>query len=111
MTFTIKQGDTAPALRATLKRGDGAVVDLTAAEKVQFLLEDESENVLVDDDLSGNVSLVNAPQGVVQYSWKDGETDSTGQKNGEFIVVFESGKKETFPNRNYIYITIEDRIK
>lgn len=111
MTFTIKQGDTAPALKATLKRGDGNPADLTAATNVSFVLEDGLRGVLINDDLSGNVSLVNAPNGVVQYSWKESDTEITGQKQAEFVVDFESGKTETFPNNGYIYITIQNRIE
>lgn len=110
MTFTIKQGDTAPALKATLKRGDGEPVDLTAATNIRFLLEDGLRGVLIEDDLSGNVSLVNAPKGVVQYTWDEDDTKTTGQKQAEFVVDFDSGKTETFPNNDYIYITIQNRI-
>lgn len=110
MTFTLKQGDTAPALKATLKRGGGEPVDLTAASNITFLLEDGLRGVLIEDDLDGNVSLVNAPEGVVQYNWQDEDTDTTGQKQAEFIVDFESGKSETFPNSDYIYVSIQPRI-
>lgn len=110
MTFTIKQGDTAPALKATLKRGDGDVVDLSGVENIEFYLEDALQGVIVEDDLSGNVSIVSASDGLIQYAWQDGDTDITGQKQAEFLVTFNSGDTETFPNNDYLYITIQTRL-
>jgi len=110
MTFTIKEGDTAPALKATLKRGDGDVVDLTGVQNIEFYLEDALEGIIVEDDLSGNVSIVSASDGLIQYAWQDGDTDITGQKQAEFSVTFPSGDTETFPNSEYLYITVQNRL-
>ena len=111
MAFTIKRGDTAPALRATLQRSDGEPVDLSKVDSVEFSLEDGLRGQLIRDDLSGGVSIINASEGLVQYSWEPGDTETIGQKRAEFTLEFQSGEVETFPNNGFIIISIQESIE
>jgi hypothetical protein len=108
MAFTIKQGDTAPALRVTLQRSNGNPVDLSTVDSVEFSLEDGDNEQIIQDDLSGAVSIINASEGLLQYSWEPGDTDIIGQKRAEFTLEFQSGEIETFPNSGFIIISIQE---
>lgn len=110
MAFTIKQGDTAPALRVQLLNANEEPINLETAQNVRLLIEDGRENVFVDEDLDGGVSILNASEARVQYSWSEQDTSEEGQKQASFIVTFDSGETETFPNKGYIYISVEDTI-
>jgi len=110
MAFTIKRGDTAPALRATLKRSDGEPVDLSTVDSMEFSLEDGLRGLLIQDDLDGSLSIINESEGLVQYSWEPGDTDAIGQKRAEFTIEFQSGDVETFPNNGFIVISVQQNI-
>jgi len=109
MTFIIKQGDTAPAIKAQLLDSDEQPVDLTAVQDVRYFMRDRDQ-VIVNETMSGGVSVIDAQNGRVQYSWSDGDTDSPGQKISEFTVTYQSGKEETLPNQGYIYVVIEEDV-
>jgi hypothetical protein len=106
MTFQIKKGDTSPALKAKLINPDGSPAALSLAEEVEFYLNDPKDNEKISDDLDGNVSILNASDGQVQYQWKDGQTDNVGQKEAEFVVTFENGTVQSYPNNGFLYINI-----
>ena len=74
MPFYLKQNDTAPSIRATLKDGSGNVIDLTDAT-VRFHMKDLAGTVKID--AAANV-VSPATSGVVQYGWVAGDTDTTG---------------------------------
>lgn len=97
-TFYIKQGDTAPALRCTLKDPSGTAVDLTGASVVFNLLAADG-TVLVNRQ---SVVLVTAASGIVEYQWQAGDTDTSGTHRGEFEVTYPDSSVETFPNDSFI---------
>lgn len=103
MDFYIKRNDTAPAIRATLKDGDGDPVDLTGCS-VNFHMVDEDGTVVVD--AAG--SVVTAASGIVEYSWAAADTDVSGTFRAEFEVTYTDTTIETFPNSGYIKIHIGD---
>jgi len=107
MGFTIKKGDTSPALTATLIDPDGEPAPLTLADEVEFFLNTPRSESKISDDLSGGVSILNAQDGRVQYSWNDGDTDAVGQREAEFVVTFENGKVQSYPNNGFIYVVVE----
>jgi hypothetical protein len=96
----LKRNDLEPALRATLKDADGPV-NLTGLT-VRFLMRDSSGILKA----SGLCTLVDAPNGVVTYSWQSGDTDTAGDYTAEFEVTVSVGRTRTFPNGGYIQITI-----
>lgn len=92
--FSIKEGDTLPALRATLLDKDGNAVDLTAATAVQFRYELQGQ---FNTDVTKVATIVTAVDGIVEYQWVTGDTDIPGEYFGEFIVSFGTDK-QTFPS-------------
>ncbi len=107
MTFYVKQNDTAPSIRATLKDGDDAVIDLTDAT-VRFHMRTIGGTTAKIDSA---VSIVSpATNGIVQYDWTAADTDTIGSFQAEFEVTYSSGRIETFPNSGYIRVEITDDI-
>ena len=105
-TFYIKQNDTVPSLRATLKNGSGDAVDLIDAT-VNFHMRTLGGTTVKTDAAS---TVVNASAGIVQYNWIADDTDTIGSYQAEFEVTYSDGTIETFPNNGYIRVEIIDDI-
>ena len=100
MVYQIKQYDTKTALRATLK-SEGKPVDLRQVQEVHFLLKN-GDQLLVNKI----VNIVEAAKGKVWFPFEESETSITGKFQGEFLITFNDGRKETFPNVGTIPIEI-----
>jgi hypothetical protein len=100
--FKIKQGNTAPLLKAVLQRlnDEGEVegpADLTGVDTVTFTMRNKTSLVVQVDE--GAADVVGDPTlGEVEYEWQPGDTDIAGNFLGEFDVLYTNGKTETFPN-------------
>lgn len=92
--FTIAQGDTAPALEATLKDGDGNPVDLSGATIKFHMMTKRYNKSLVNKD----ATISDAANGKVQYSWAEGDTDTVGDHHIEWEVTHSNGDVESFPS-------------
>lgn len=110
--FSIKQGDTQPAIEAKLL-SDGDPVDLTDAAIV-FDMKHTSE----DTRVKGMCTVEGDPtNGDVAYIWEDGDTDSDGTYEAEFLVDYglpeslsEFEKDETFPPDRLLRIEVTDSL-
>lgn len=107
MSFYVKQNDTKPAMRATLKDGDGTVINLTDAT-VRFHMRVIGATSNTVDAAATVVSP--ATSGVVQYSWDAADTATIGTYQAEFEVTYGDLSVETFPNTGYIVVEIVDDI-
>lgn len=98
----MKQGDTAPPLRATLFDG-GVPVPLSTALAIRLVMVDEDTDleVLDDDTLTGDDA------GLVTYSWAPGVTDIVRRLRVEFTVTWLDGSKQTFPAGAGAYVQIK----
>ena len=105
MAFNIKQNDTSPALRATLKDGSDNIINLTGAS-VKFHMKPVGGDV-VKTNSTANV-IIPAANGIVQYNWSSSDTDTAGSFLAEFEVTHVDGTTETFPNNGFVRIDIED---
>lgn len=106
MTFSIKQNDTAPSLRATLLNGSGNEIDLTGAT-VRFHMRELGKTTTT---VNQPATVINASGGIVQYDWVAADTDVIGSYQAEFQVTYSDGTIETFPNDSYIRVEIIDDI-
>lgn len=111
--FWIKVGDTAPAITATLKDGDGNPADLQAADVVfrlrsirgtEPVIDAPAENLQSGDGSDGS-------KGKVQYEWQAGDTDVAGGFYAEWPVTFSGGEIETFRNDGYNRIAIVESLE
>lgn len=106
MTFSIKQNDTAPSLRATLLDGDGNPVNLSGST-VRFHMRLLGQTAIV---VNQSATLIDAANGIAQYNWVAADTDTIGSYQAEFEVTYANGTIETFPNDGYIRVEIIDDI-
>jgi len=105
MTFTIKTGDTSPALRVALKYDDCKAVNTTDAT-VTFRMREYGGTVPVIDSAGVIVTI----GGVVEYRWAEGDTDASGSYEAEFEVTYADGTVETFPSSGYIPVEVTEAI-
>ncbi len=106
MAFYIKQNDTAPIILVSLKDGNDAVVSLTGASAI-FKMRPVGQSTV---KTNAAAIIHNADSGQVRYEWVAADTDTIGSYEAEFQVTFSDGKIETFPNSDFIRITITDDI-
>lgn len=104
--FHIKQNDTSPALRAELKDADDNAVDVREAS-VEFHMRPVGGTTAV---VSAPGSVIDGVNGIVEYSWVNGDTSTVGNYEAEFQVTFANSKIETFPNSRYIKVKIVPEI-
>jgi hypothetical protein len=104
--FTIKQGDTSPAIEAVLRSPNGDVVDLTGAT-VRFFMRSNDGVRFVD----APATIDGATEGIVVYEWSQTDTDTPGLNHAEWRVTFPDGTIETFPNSEFLQIHIPSKIE
>lgn len=103
-TFTIKRGDTLPALRATLTANNIAF-DLTTATEVKFYFKNRTTT------LTRTATVVTAASGITEYvfvtgDWITGQFD-TGTYSFEAQVTFTGGAILTAPTTGQLVVRVE----
>lgn len=103
-TFYIKRNDTSPAilyqLDPAVSLGNATVVfNMRAADA-----KPADPNTIARG--TGYVHSLDPP--VVGYEWQEGDTDVSGTFKAEFEVTNIDGSVESWPNRKYITVKIED---
>ena len=105
MAFYIKQNDTSPSVTATLTDANSVPVNVSGAT-VRFHMEDVVGTLKVDAEMA----IPDGINGVVQYDWQAGDTDTAGTYYVEFEVTYNDGAVETFPNNNKEVIIIRPEL-
>ncbi len=95
----LKVGDLSPVLKADLN------ADLTGASVVAKLRREHQATTM-----SRTCTITDATNGVVQYQWVAGDTDTAGTYLVEFFVTFAGGAVERFPQRSYSEVTILPKV-
>lgn len=105
--FEIKANDRLPTIEATLGFGapavqadldDLATVLANANTRVSFIMRKQGDPAPKIDKLA---TIVDASTRRVRYEWADGDTDTPGQYQAEWEVVYPDGKAQTFPLKTY----------
>lgn len=104
--FYIKQGDTSPAFRVTLRSNTGAAVIVTGATIMFHMVPTEGGLPSV----AAEAEVVDGLNGVVRYVWAVGDTAVAGAYRAEFEVTFVDGAVETFPNSDYLRVKIRPQL-
>lgn len=110
MTFTIVQNDTAPPISSRLA-DSGVPIDLSNASNVRFHMENNKSEVIVNDDQTGRVNIVDVDLGEVEYVWRSEDTNQPGTYYAEWQVLYDDGKIETFPSSRKIRVEIVEGIE
>lgn len=100
---TVKQGNTAPSISATLQDAVGAAVDLTGAS-VTFRMKPLAGGPVAVDHAA---VIVGAALGTVRYDWQVGDTDTPGYYYGEFRVLWASGGIQSFPSDDFVLVLVK----
>lgn len=100
-SFTIKRGDTRPAIRRFFST-DAGPLEIPGGSTVVFSMADALTGRLAVDQ-----GLCQIEQGkAVVYYWQDGDTAVAGLYQAEFEITYADGTVETAPNGGFIVINI-----
>ena len=103
LKFTIKRGDTSPALRFAMLPDSVSIAGAT----VRFQMRARGGGKLIDRP--AEILSVFEPT-VVAHLWAPGETDIPGRYEAEFRVTYLDGTLETFPNLGFIDIFVTEDV-
>lgn len=107
-TINMKQGDRLPALRVALLDANGTAIDVTSAT-VTFRMRDARTKAL--KVAAGTCTKPNGgADGVVQYAWAAGDTDTVGAYEGEFACSFAGPLVQTVPTNGYVTLVVVDSL-
>lgn len=101
MAFSIKQNDTSPSLQATLKDASLTAINLVGAT-VRFHMKSVDGTLKIDQPMT----VVTPLEGIVQYDWQAGDTDTVGTYYVEFEVTYFDNSVETFPNNGNKVVSV-----
>lgn len=108
--FWIKQDNRRPYIEAVLKDEDGAVIPLTLPPN-DVLFSMETRGTGTAKVYRESCTIVDAANGVVQYEWAAGDTDTPGIYFGEFIIDWDgNGDEITCPNDGYKIIKVKAKV-
>lgn len=105
--FSIKEGDTSPALVAFLTDNDDNPINLTeAVVRFQMAPRDDRSDLKVDAD----AVVTDGEDGEVTYNWASDDTDTVDTYVAEFEVTYVDDTEETFPNDAEIVVEVYDEV-
>lgn len=103
-----RQGDTGPAILATLLDDAGVVVNLTGST---VTLYSRNQSTKAPITTAGVCTLPNATLGQVSYALQTADTLASGIVEFEFKVQFPtSGPLESFPNGKFLIMNVVSSI-
>ena len=102
--FTITEKDQLPVLRANLQTEDG-YIDLSGGTGY-FLYKNK---YTTDQPITGNIDILGATSGYVQFGWISGNVATAGVFYGKWRVVLANNRQISIPNDSFLpYIISED---
>jgi hypothetical protein len=103
LKFTIKHGDTSPALRFALLPDSVSL----AGAVVRFQMRARGGATVIDRP--AEILSLFEPA-IVAHIWVPGETDTPGRFEAEFRVTYLDGTVETFPNLGFIEVFVTEDV-
>lgn len=105
--FTIAQGTTSPLLTWQLVDSNYAVIDLTNATSVVFIMRKVSSST---PTVTAAATITNAEAGEVSYQWASADTASAGIYTAQFLITYSSGLTQMSPGDGYLEIMVEENL-
>lgn len=105
MSFEIKQNDLLPPYRVQLLQ-DGAPFDLTGYTVTFVMRLPGAPSAKV----SAAAVVIDEENGIVEYRWAAGNTDTVGAYKVVWKAVDGSGKPHTFPSKGTDYVLVDSTI-
>ncbi len=99
-TFTIKQGDTSPAIARVLETAAGPI-EIAAGDEVTFSMRAAYGGPVVVDRQPCRII-----GGIPVYYWQPGDTTRVGLHEAEFQITRADGAIETVPNGGYLVVNV-----
>lgn len=99
-TFSLKKGDTSPSIIYNLTPTSTVLTGAT----VRFNMRAANGTVKINRAAAVIVTATGTP--TVQYNWQAADTDTAGFYDAEFEVTYSGGAIETFPNADFIRVSI-----
>ena len=110
--FSIKAGDTASSIYATLENSGGTPVDIQGATVVFKMapLSGGTPTLVANGTVTqiGNGTATNTV-GDVQYNWATAPA-TAGWFNAEWEVTYVGGSVQTFPNTGYVLVEVTGQL-
>lgn len=103
LKFTIKRGDTSPALRFALLPDSVSLAGAT----VRFQMRARGGATVINRQ--AEIFSVFEPA-VVAHFWIPSDTDTPGRYEAEFRVTYLDGSTETFPNLGFIEVFVTEDV-
>lgn len=106
--FTLRLGDTATPITATLTDEDGVPVNIQGAT-VKFRMWPEAGGTIKVNANATNAQVGDGSDGTrghVSYQWQTTDTDTAGDYLAEWQVTFANTRVQTFPNEGALHIVI-----
>jgi hypothetical protein len=100
--FTMKANDRRPYIQAQLMTG-GQPVDLSTASGVSFIMRPAGGGAV---KVNAAAVIRDALNGVVRYAWAVGDTNTPGQYEAEWEVIWPTAEPQTFPTLEYHTVEI-----
>jgi YD repeat-containing protein len=104
-TFITKRGATTPTISWTCTDQNGAIVNLTNATGVTFVMRAQTSS---QPWISASGSITNAGTGAVSYTWTANDVSTAGRFDAEWLVTWTGGTVQRFPVQGYQSISIEE---
>lgn len=93
----LKKNDLQPYYYGEVKSSSGAAVNITGAT-IYCTMRAGSATPKINRQTTG-ITITDGPNGLFEYHWQAGETDTTGKYNIEFEINPVAGGKFTVPKR------------
>lgn len=100
-----KKNDLLPPASGTILNADNTPVNLTGCT-IKWLMRDAQHQLKIN----APATITSALTGAWSYTPVVGDTNTAGAFEAELEVAFPSGKVETFPNRGYITVRIDEDV-
>lgn len=109
--FHLKRNDTLPALKVQLIDrsclGSRIPFSMDDVSSVTFTMKNNCGDIKI---MAKNAQVISYSGGVIQYNWDIEDTCDSGVFQGEFQLIYNSGKRLSIPQIGAIKIEIENDV-